>query len=275
MNLNVLGMPTLQPLSMVGELARAYVELEKIMIIDHNYADAEKYFTKAVPVLKILSGYHILYIYIIIHGLGWIFLMQGAYQKAKDCFSKAMYDREAAWGVNDVEARQPIQVSSFFGTRRSPSVQGQKIESLPQPVHQAVYLSTYEAFVAAPGNSFEADSEYEDTIFSIKPEFALVLHRFVLQSYTADKNVLLLSRQARILSIGWPRTVWPSSIVDLIHCRPELRVSLTRQDLDMPSALLLSTISPPQLVSCKVVNYSGSSQEWSPIQQFQLGKENL
>lgn len=54
-----------------------------------------------------------------------------------------------------------------------------------------------------------------------------------------------------------------------------MRVSLTRQELDMTSALMLAIINPPQLASCKIINYSHSSEELSPIQQFLLKKENL
>ena len=57
-------MPTLQPFPKMTELARAYMEVGKVTIIDHKYANAEEYLTKAVPVLEALPGYHKLYIYI-------------------------------------------------------------------------------------------------------------------------------------------------------------------------------------------------------------------
>ena len=88
------------------ELARAYMYLGKIMILDRKYAEAEECFTKAVPVLKALPAYHKLQMYTILHGLGWIFLMQGAYGKAEECFSEAIIDRNAAYGVDDTEGVQ-------------------------------------------------------------------------------------------------------------------------------------------------------------------------
>ena len=47
MDLNVIGMPTLQPFSKMTELARAYMELGKVTFIDRNYGDAED--TARVP----------------------------------------------------------------------------------------------------------------------------------------------------------------------------------------------------------------------------------
>ena len=70
------------------ELARAYMELGKILIIDRRYTDAEEHFARASQALKALPTYHKLQIYTILHGLGWIFLMQSAYQKA-EIFSKS------------------------------------------------------------------------------------------------------------------------------------------------------------------------------------------
>ena len=43
----------------------------------------------------------------------------------------------------------------------------------------------------------------------------------------------------------------------------------------MSSGLLLSIINPAQLNSCHIINYSPSSEEWSPVQNFLVGKENL
>ena len=88
------------------ELARANMELGKIKIIERNYAGAEDYFTTAVPILKALPRYHKLQMYTILHGLGWIFLMQSAYQKAEECFLEALSDRNAAYGVDDIEGVQ-------------------------------------------------------------------------------------------------------------------------------------------------------------------------
>lgn len=88
------------------ELARAYMDLGKISIVDRNYAAAEEYFTKALPVLKAFPGYHKLQMYTILHGLGWIFLMQAAYKKAEECFFEALSDRNAAYGVDDTEGVQ-------------------------------------------------------------------------------------------------------------------------------------------------------------------------
>ena len=88
------------------ELARAYVELGKIMIIDRKYAKAEEFLTKAVPVLKALPKYHKLQMYTVLHSLGWIFLMQGAYGKAEECFSEALFDRNVAYGADDTEGVQ-------------------------------------------------------------------------------------------------------------------------------------------------------------------------
>ena len=63
----------------------------------------------------------------------------------------------------------------------------------------------------------------------------------------------------------------------LIRCRPQLRLHLTRQELDVSSTQLLSAINPLQLVSCEIINYhcSSASADRSPIQNFLLGKENL
>ena len=88
------------------DLARAYMELGKILIIDRKYADAEEYLTEALQVLKALPTYHKLQMYTILHGLGWIFLMQNAYQKAEESFLKALTDRNAAYGVDDTEGVQ-------------------------------------------------------------------------------------------------------------------------------------------------------------------------
>lgn len=88
------------------ELARAYMELGKILIIDRQYADAEGYFAKALHVLETLPTYHKLQLYTMLHGQGWIFLMQSAYEKAEECFSKALIDRNAAYGVDDTEGVQ-------------------------------------------------------------------------------------------------------------------------------------------------------------------------
>ena len=88
------------------ELARANMELGKIKIIERNYAGAEEYFTTAVPVLKGLPTYHKLQMYTVLHGLGWIFLMQAAYEKAEEYFLEALADRNAAYGPDDIEGVQ-------------------------------------------------------------------------------------------------------------------------------------------------------------------------
>ena len=88
------------------ELARAYMVMGKVMTINCNYAAAQAYFNRAVPVLKGLPGYHKLQMYTILHGLGWIHLLKHEHQEAKDCFSEALNDREAAYGVDDTEGVQ-------------------------------------------------------------------------------------------------------------------------------------------------------------------------
>ena len=80
---------------------------------------------------------------------------------------------------------------------------------------------------------------------------------------------------ANVLSVGWPRTLWPSPVLDLIRCQPELRLNLTRQELDVTSTQLLSAVNSLQLVHCEIVNYSNSSADRTPIQDFLLGKEKL
>ena len=88
------------------ELARAYLVMGNIMIINYKYATAKAYFNRAIPVLKALRGYHRLQLYTILHGLGWANLLEREYQKAEDCFSEALFDREAAYGVDDIESVQ-------------------------------------------------------------------------------------------------------------------------------------------------------------------------
>ena len=69
--------------------------------------------------------------------------------------------------------------------------------------------------------------------------------------------------------------VWPSAVIDLILLQPKLRLSLTSQELGGTSALLPSLFDPLRLVSCEIVNYSVSSDDRSPLQDFLLGRENL
>ena len=88
------------------EIARAYMEVGKIMIIDQKPAAAEEKFNDAVTILKALPGYHKLHLYTFLHGLGWVYLLKRQYQKAEDCFSEALSDRAAAYGVDDIEGVQ-------------------------------------------------------------------------------------------------------------------------------------------------------------------------
>ena len=60
-----------------------------------------------------------------------------------------------------------------------------------------------------------------------------------------------------------------------IHWRPDLRLSLTNQELDRTNARLLSNIYQPQLVSCKIVGYSVTSNDRSPLQDVFLGRDSL
>ena len=46
------------PQANTTELARSYMVMGNIMLIDHKYDAAEAYFDRAVPVLKALPGYH-------------------------------------------------------------------------------------------------------------------------------------------------------------------------------------------------------------------------
>ena len=94
------------PRAKTTELARAYMVMGNIMIINHKYAAAEAYFNQAEPVLKGLPGYHRLQMYTILHGLGWTHLLKREYQKARDYFSEALQDREAAYGIDDSEGVQ-------------------------------------------------------------------------------------------------------------------------------------------------------------------------
>lgn len=94
------------PQAKTTELARAYTVMGNVMIINHEYAAAEAYFNQAEPVLKGLPGYHKLQMYTILHGLGWTHLLKREYQKARDYFSEALQDREAAYGIDDSEGVQ-------------------------------------------------------------------------------------------------------------------------------------------------------------------------
>ena len=69
--------------------------------------------------------------------------------------------------------------------------------------------------------------------------------------------------------------MWPSSIVDLIHCQPKLLLSIINQGLDITAALRLDKLNPLQLVSCKIFNYFEVSEDFSPAKKLLLGKENL
>ena len=112
MDLNVLGIPTLQPFPNVTELARAYMELGKVTIIDHNYANVEEYFTNAAPVWKAISGYSKLHMYIPFH-MVWVgFVSRKANTENKIVFPKhcmtgkrrAMTKRRQ-WSLRNVEDR--------------------------------------------------------------------------------------------------------------------------------------------------------------------------
>ncbi len=94
------------PRAKTTELARAYLEMGKIMIINQDPAAAETYFNKAVPVLEALPGYKKLHMYAFLHGLGWNHLLKREYQEAEDCFSRALRNRAKAFGVDDTEGVQ-------------------------------------------------------------------------------------------------------------------------------------------------------------------------
>ncbi len=94
------------PHAKTTELARAYMVMGNIMILAYDYAAAEAYFNRAIPVLQALPGYHRLQMYTILHGLGWIHLLKREYHIAENCFNEALHDREAAYGVDDTEGMQ-------------------------------------------------------------------------------------------------------------------------------------------------------------------------
>ena len=73
------------------------MELGKIMIIDRKYANAEEYFTKAVPVWKAIPGHHNLYTHLSSYLVDVRFVSRKAnIEKPKHSFSETLYDREAA-----------------------------------------------------------------------------------------------------------------------------------------------------------------------------------
>ena len=94
------------PQAKTTELARAYMVMGNVMLIDRQYAAAEANFNQAVPVLKALPGYNKLQMYTVLHGLGWTHLLKREYQKARDYFFEALFDREAAYGMDDIEGVQ-------------------------------------------------------------------------------------------------------------------------------------------------------------------------
>ena len=94
------------PQANTTELARSYMVMGNVYIIDRKYDAAEAYFDRAVPVLRAIPGYHKLQMYTILHGLGWTHLLKREYQKARDYFLEALLDREAAYGVDDLEGVQ-------------------------------------------------------------------------------------------------------------------------------------------------------------------------
>ena len=94
------------PRAMTTELARAYMVNGYVMIINGDYAAAQACFNRAVPVLQALPTYHKLQMYAILHGVGWIHLLKHEHQEAENCFMEALHDREAAYGVDDIEGLQ-------------------------------------------------------------------------------------------------------------------------------------------------------------------------
>ena len=94
------------PRAETTELARAYMVMGNILIMDYKFVTARSYFARAVPILKALRGYDKVQMYTILHGLGWIHLLKHEYQKAGEYLSEALFDREAAYGVDDIEGVQ-------------------------------------------------------------------------------------------------------------------------------------------------------------------------